>query len=452
MTPSTATPPVSPWTTLLQGASTIADAFVAIGGAMHWAVAEERRAMGGLEHDLEGLATRLKGWAQQQNPEPVFALLRDLKPVLVHGDFALVTRFDDVAEVLARPDVFDVPYEAKFEALTEGRNFFLGMRETPAYDRDVSLMRLAVRREDIESRIAPLVARTAAQVVARGAGRVDVVRELGTIVPETMVAEYFGLPSPQVGAFADWSSTISGWLFLARGATDEAGRRAVEQAGHMRAALAATLEARRRSGATPDDVLQRCLAQQAAGLPGTEDEALLANLFGLVVGALPTTRAVLARALDELLRRPDALEQAQRAAHAGATRLVWQLLAEMLRFNPLGPGVFRIANEDFSVGAGTRHATTIPAGSTVLVALQSAMMDGRKIDDPHLVKPDRPGWQYLHFGDGLHTCFGRYINQVQIPLMAMALLTRPNLRRAPGPDGELQLDGPFPSRLVLEYD
>lgn len=452
MSSHNATPPVSPWTTILDGASTIADAFVAIGGAMRWAVAEDKLGVSALKHDLDGLATRLKGWAQHQNPEPVFALLRDLKPVLVHGDFALVTRFDDVADVLAHPDVFDVPYEAKFEALTDGRNFFLGMRETPAYHRDVSLMRLAVRREDIESRVVPLVERAAAEVVARGAGRVDVVRELGTVVPETMVAEYFGLPSPQIGAFADWSSTISGWLFLARGATEEAGRQAVADAGRMRAALAATLEARRRGGATPDDVLQRCLAQQAAGLPGTDDEAMLANLFGLVVGALPTTRAVLARALDELLRRPDALAEAQQAARAGATRLVWQYLAEMLRFNPLGPGVFRIANEDYTVAAGTRHATTIPAGSTVLVALQSAMMDGRRIDDPHQVKPDRPGWQYLHFGDGLHTCFGRYINQVQIPLMAMALLTRPNLRRAPGPDGVLQLDGPFPSRLVLEYD
>lgn len=452
MTSRSTTPPTSPWTTLLQGASTIADAFVAIGGSLRWAVAQDKLAIAGLEHDLEGIAARLKAWAQHQNPEPVFALLRDLKPVLVHGDFALITRFDDISDVLSRPDVFDVPYEAKFEALTGGRNFFLGMRESPAYHRDLSLMRLAVRREDLESRIVPLVARAAAAVVERGAGRVDVVRDLGTVVPETLVAEYFGLPSPTPGAFADWSSTISGWLFLALGATDDAATKAVAEAALMRDALAATLEARRRRGGGPDDVLQRCLAQQAAGLPGTEDEAMLVNLFGLVVGALPTTRAVLARAMDELLRRPDVLEQARMAAHAGATRLVWQYLAEMLRFNPLGPGVFRIANEDYTVGGGTLHATTIPAGSTVLVALQSAMMDGRRIDDPHVVKPDRPGWQYLHFGDGLHTCFGRYINQVQIPLMAMALLTRPNLRRAPGPDGELQLDGPFPSRLVLEYD
>lgn len=452
MTSHDATPPVSPWTTVLQGVSTVGDAFVAIGGAVRWAVAQDKLGVAALQHDLDGLASRLQGWAQHQNPEPVFALLRDVKPVLVHNDFALVTRFDDITDILSHPDVFDVPYEAKFEALTQGRNFILGMRETPAYDRDVSLMRLAVRREDIESRIAPLVARTAAQVVAQGGGRIDVVRDLGTVVPETLVAEYFGLPSPQRGAYADWSSTISGWLFLARGATEEAGRQAVAEGGLMRAALAATLEARRRSGAAPDDVLQRCLAQQAAGLPGTEDEAMLANLFGLVVGALPTTRAVLARAMDELLRRPEVLAQARVAAEAGAVRLVWQYLAEMLRFNPLGPGVFRIANEDYRVAEGTPHATTIPAGSTVLVALQSAMMDHRRIDDPHLVKPDRPAWQYLHFGDGLHTCFGRYINQVQIPLMAMALLTRPNLRRAPGPDGVLQLDGPFPSRLVLEYD
>src|SRR6266568_4802547 len=60
--------------------------------------------------------------------------------------------------------------------------------------------------------------------------------------------------------------------------------------------------------------------------------------------------------------------------------------------------------------------------------------------------------EYLHFGYGMHTCFGKAINDVQIPELLAALLRLPNLRRAPGSAGHILYDGPFPNRLVLEFD
>ena len=58
----------------------------------------------------------------------------------------------------------------------------------------------------------------------------------------------------------------------------------------------------------------------------------------------------------------------------------------------------------------------------------------------------------MPFGFGLHTCFGQYINVVQMPLIAQAILSRRNLRRAEGNAGTLQFDGSFPSSLTLEFD
>jgi cytochrome P450 len=60
--------------------------------------------------------------------------------------------------------------------------------------------------------------------------------------------------------------------------------------------------------------------------------------------------------------------------------------------------------------------------------------------------------EYLHFGYGMHACFGKAINGVQIPELVAALLRLPNLRRAPGSAGQVLYDGPFPNRLVLEFD
>jgi cytochrome P450 len=179
---------------------------------------------------------------------------------------------------------------------------------------------------------------------------------------------------------------------------------------------------------------------------------ILDQLFSFVVAAIPTTSAAVARAIDELMRRPQELEGAQAAARAGDTALVGKYINEAMRFSPLGPGVFRTTTAEYTIGAGTMHATTIPAGTTVLVSLLSAMFDAERIDHPNRFLIDRPAWSYMPFGFGLHTCFGQYINAVQMPLIAQAILRQRNLRRAAGADGSLQFDGSFPSSLTLEFD
>jgi hypothetical protein len=41
---------------------------------------------------------------------------------------------------------------------------------------------------------------------------------------------------------------------------------------------------------------------------------------------------------------------------------------------------------------------------------------------------------------------------VQIPLIVQAVLSKQNLRRADGEAGKLQVNGPFPSSLTVEFD
>ena len=53
----------------------------------------------------------------------------------------------------------------------------------------------------------------------------------------------------------------------------------------------------------------------------------------------------------------------------------------------------------------------------------------------------------MHWGYNLHTCFGQYINQIQIPLILKPLLATRALRR----ESPLQVEGPFPSSLKLSF-
>jgi cytochrome P450 len=88
----------------------------------------------------------------------------------------------------------------------------------------------------------------------------------------------------------------------------------------------------------------------------------------------------------------------------------------------------------------------------VLPATQSAMFDELIVDAPNEFRIGRPEYTYMHFGFGMHTCFGEYINRVQIPGILKPLLKRKALRRTSGDSGRLQYSGPFPSSLRVEFD
>ena len=102
--------------------------------------AEGEAALHHVEDDLMGEIDKIKAHLLD-NPEPLFDVLRRVKPILLVKNVALVTRFDDVQEVLARDDIFQVTYGPKMRVITGGQDFFLGMQNSPEYERDTAHMR-----------------------------------------------------------------------------------------------------------------------------------------------------------------------------------------------------------------------------------------------------------------------------------------------------------------------
>ena len=391
---------------------------------------------------LDGLKAHLT-----RSPEPIFAILRRIKPILLIKNYALVTRFEDVQEVLARDDVFLVTYGEKMRMVTGGENFFLGMQNSPEYIRDVSHMRSVVRREDIPDRIAPFVRKTANDLVAGAGGRVDVVK-LSKAVPARWIADYFGCPPLSDQQVEAWATVLFQYLFTDQDNDPNVAQAATKAAAAVRNWLDETIAARKANGVVQDDVLGRCLLLQNAGLPAMDDVSIRNNLLGLLVGAIPTTSKCCAQAMDQLFERPEQLQGAQGAALADDDVRLGKYVFEALRFNPNNPGLFRLAGEDYRLAKASLHGTTIPKGTTVIAATQSAMFDERIVDQPNEFRIDRPEYLAMHFGYGLHTCFGQYVNRVQIPGILKPLLKCPGLRRA----GELQYAGPFPSSLTVSLD
>ena len=400
--------------------------------------------------DVTAFADHLKTWGVDHQLQ-LSAALRRLLPILVYDKFCFVTRFDDVQEVLARDDIFLVTYGDKMREITAGGRFFLGMQNSPEYLRDVSNMRLMAAREDIPNLVKPLVVDLSESIVAKSGGRIDIVSELTQIVPTRLVATYFGTPTSNESELIRWATQMFQYLFVPNNPPEFVAE-TLESAASAREWLDQTIADRKQQPLTTNDVLGRCLNMQQAGMPGFTDIEIRNNLIGLIVGAIPTTSKAATQVLDQLLNRPKQLQGARAAALAHDESLSVRYLWEALRFNPIGSGIFRLCSADYLLAKGTARETLIPSGTTVVAGIQSAMFDATVLNHPNEFRIDRPDYHSMNFGYGLHKCFGQYINQVQIPAIANALLRQKNLRRANGAAGLMQMAGIFPTSMTLEFD
>ena len=373
---------------------------------------------------------------------PIFALLRRCRPVWTFGKNAIVTRYPDVVETLRRDQDFTI---AEINAARMDRisgPFILGMDRSADYDREAGAIRGVVKPDDLD-RIRQIVRRTARALIdaARPNGRIDAAGNYSRIVAARVVTEYFGVPGPAERILMQWMRSLFWDVFQNRNDDPLVRRAADNSAAELRAHLNALI-AQRKQNPIGDDLLTRLI------LAGTlDDDSVRRNITGIIVGAIDTTVTATVQAFDELLRNPDALAQARSAAQAGDALLLQSFCYEALRFHPQTPALLRHSHAETILPSGAR----IPANVDVLPLTLSAMFDAQAFPDPGRFLAGRPIDSYLHFGHGMHTCYGRLINGVQIPELIGALLLEPNLRRASGRFRQVIYEGPFPDRLVVEF-
>jgi cytochrome P450 len=384
---------------------------------------------------------------------PNLVLSKPLVTAYPNTGTAIVTRYQDVVEVLDRNADFEVVYEPKMRAITGGENFFLGMQDTALYERDVSNLRLAMRRDDVAAIVEPAARRLAEQLVAKQKNRIDVPKDLSLLVPTAIVTDYFGITGTENNDLIDWATLMFWYLFVDLAGDPAIASKALDAAASCRSAIDAAIVSRKAAGVAMDDVLGRCLVLQKANQPGMDDLGIRNYLIGLVIGAIPTISKACVQALDQLLDRPQALESAQAAARGSDNALLAAHVFEAFRFNPVNPLIYRRATCDTTIAAGSLRARKIPKGTMVLASNLSAMFDPLKIEAPESFRIDRPWGEYMLWGYGMHTCFGAYINRAVMPVILKPLLAKPGLRRAAGNAGRIDAGGtPFPQHFSVEWD
>jgi cytochrome P450 len=394
---------------------------------------------------------KLKSWFLN-HLSLIFCLLRDFKPVLAYKNTILITRFKDVQEVLSLSNVFGVTYTEKMGYITHGSNFFLGMNNTPEYERDVSNMRISMRRSDVETIIAPMIQKISNDIINDNNGNIDVVQDVSQRVPARFVKNYLGIPGRNEDELIDWATIMFQYLFFPDN-PKEIDEKAQQYASEARNYIDEYINNyhQNKINSQSDTVLDRCLALGSIDTPSMTNIDIRNNLIGMIIGAIPTTSKCVALVLDYLFDHPSIMQGAKKAALDNNMELMKKYVMEILRLNSFGPGVFRIALQDYVIGSDTGRATVIKKDSNLLVCTQSAMLDGTILDNPNEFKIDRPEYHYMLFGYGMHECFGRYINLVQIPIIVATLLRQKNLRRR-DKNEKMTYNGPFPLHLYVIFD
>jgi cytochrome P450 len=381
----------------------------------------------------------------------LFSILRVVAPVLVMGKRAIISRHKDVVEVLKRDQDFTIsqingPKMARIQV-----PFFLGMDASPAFEREEGVMQRVARREDLDG-ISSFVGRQTDSLLkaARSVGRIDVVQDLARVVPARLIEHYFGVRADE-RILMSWMRILFWDIFFNLGNDPSVHEKALVAAEELKPFLLDYLSQRRkeRSQGAPgnESLLDRLIDLGATpAFSWVDDDVIRRNLCGLMVGAVDTTNTAVVHAVDQLLDRPGRFEEAAKAAEAGDLSRVRQYAYEALRFNPQAPGLLRYCEKETRL-----NGSVIPAQTTLVLSTLSAMFDSSVFEHPEEFNPNR-ATEYLHFGNGLHQCFGRYINAVQIPAIIAGLLRLKNLRRAKGSDRDIIYDGPFPDRWILEFD
>jgi cytochrome P450 len=358
---------------------------------------------------------------------------------------ALVTRYDDVCEVLRDSTRFAMNYPKA------GPDQIVAMGDTPEFQHHLGLMRLAASPGI--AGLSAMVRDFAEELLDRAGERIDLVAGFSRQIAVMLIDRYLGVPAPPK-AMMRWTRAIFRNVFTNFSndplMTAEAGRALVQINNRIDRLSAAAREdiARGKPGVDFLHCLMREEAPRiASGGKPLEDKTVHNILAGLACAMSETVSTAIAYAVKFLLGRPEHLPGAVSAARRGDIAMLNQYVYEILRFTPEIPFLPRRATTNATVAAMTSRATMIPENSLVLAATSAAMFDAHAFPQPELFKLDRDLDRYLHFGAGIHRCFGEGIARIVAPEAIGAMLRRDGLRRIRG--SRMRFDGGFPDSMPI---
>ncbi|GIK07532.1 hypothetical protein Aspvir_003198 [Aspergillus viridinutans] len=316
-------------------------------------------------------------------------------------------------------------------------------------------------------------------VKLRDCYHVDIVRDVGNLAHAHFCSQFFSIPlkakkDPSPDGYtprelSDALALLFGYVFLDLEPTDSLRNRiaAAAEAHRMGAIMAKSVSNAR------DSVVRRfmqALGRSEAGAAsygpqlvnrllreGNSVDEVAWTIIPTAAAACATQAQGWTQMLDLYLSEKyashwPAIQKLARSADPGAFEKLKKYALEGFRLSTPAFGVLRTAVDEATINDGTT-STTVKKGDIIFVDFITAGRDPAKFPDPEEIRLDRPADVYIHHGWGPHACLGRAIVTTAGAVLLRALGRLENIRRAPGPAGEMKskmVNGAF--KLYLRED
>ncbi|KAH7325577.1 heme peroxidase family protein [Stachybotrys elegans] len=305
----------------------------------------------------------------------------------------------------------------------------------------------------------------------RGSYQVDIVKDIGRLAHAHFVSRFFAIPLQEYGAgpnaytAGDLSEDLSelfGYVFLDLDTVEsyknrvvatakatrlgermkvEVGKVEVEKAGsHFLPSLRHLL------GPVYSDSRLKSygveLVKRLLGDGNGVDEATW-TIIPTAAAACATQAQGWAQMIDLYLSDKyyahwPAIQKLAKSDDPEAFEKLKKYALEGFRLSTPAFGLLRTVVADKIMVQDGPRAVPVKKGDSIFTDFVTAGVDSSKFPDPYEIKLDRADDLYIHHGWGPHSCLGRQIVTTAAASMLRVCALQDNLRRAPGPAGEMK--------------
>jgi cytochrome P450 len=378
----------------------------------------------------------------ERDPYPSYARLREEEPVswVESVGLWLVTRWDDVQEVVKNRDVFTAETDPSTLNRTFGKNL-LGS-EGAYHDRVRAIISPWFRMGAIGHFPAEVIAPIANEVIDGLAerGEVELAAEFAEPLSVRVLRRATGLDEIDDDTLRRWFQD------LAEGAANFEGNPEKQKVADAASAevnetVKPILE---RLADEPNDTLLSSMLHERVNGEGLALEKIQSNLKVMIVGGLQAVSDLISISMWALLSHPEQADQVR-----ADPSLIPPAVEEAARWHsPVGTSTRQTTRETELAGA------TLPAGALVAAVLSSANRDQRHWNEPDRFDIHTHRRPHLAFAGGAHVCVGALLGRFEARTAMQLLLERlPGLRLDPDRPAEYEgWEFRSPQHLHLLFD
>lgn len=356
------------------------------------------------------------------NPEGTLSRMRENDPVYYDKRLGawVITRYDDVAEVLRSPN-FSVDRNGEIgrngsallaeqlESVNKKVREFMVFSDPPRHTRLRAAVSKAFQPQALRT-LEPLVEEFAHGLLddLAGSASFDVLHDYGEPLAEEVTAYMLGLPPEDAAELKGWTLDLFG-LVGAANVADDVVRSNAQGMEAFEAYIGKIVASRRRS--TRTDLTSQLVREVSGEFSESE---IVSLIITLIAGAYETTSHLISSGVYALLRHPEQLGLLRRNPLKIASAV-----EEFLRFCGPAFAVQRRALSDTSI-----RGQEVRERERVYCMLHAANHDPAVFAAPETLDIERSPCRHVGLGLGAHFCLGAWLTRMETQVAINTLLAR----------------------------